>query len=139
MNNVYFALLSFVAAVSTVTVRSTNHWTVGTDIEGTERLNGVSYQEDVLITYNNHQYVTFYETAPAGYGSHYVRLGRRRVSPSVEDWEYLTFDDYTRTTMDGRNMVSMGISGDGRIHLSFDHHVNSVALGHGPKKDSSSP
>jgi hypothetical protein len=26
--------------------------------------------------------------------------------------------------LDGHNMISMGISGDGKIHLSFDHHVS---------------
>ncbi|CAG9940522.1 unnamed protein product [Clonostachys rosea f. rosea IK726] len=105
-----------------VKIVSTNHWDIGTDIQGSERLNGVSYQEDVLITFGEHQYVTFYETAPAGYGNHYVRVGRRRVLPSVGAWEFLTLTDYLQTTLDGHNMISMGISGDGRIHLSFDHH-----------------
>lgn len=106
-----------------VKIVSTNHWDIGTDIQGSERLNGVSYQEDVLITFGEYQYVTFYETAPAGYGNHYVRVGRRRVLPSVGAWEFLTLTDYLQTTLDGHNMISMGISGDGRIHLSFDHHV----------------
>ncbi|KAF5025529.1 hypothetical protein F66182_2434 [Fusarium sp. NRRL 66182] len=110
------------SAVSSITVKSIKHWTVGTDIEGPQRLNGVSYQEDVLITHGDYQYVTFYETAPAGYLNHFVRLGRRKLSPSVQDWEYLTLEDYTQKTMDGHNMISMGISGDGKIHLSFDHH-----------------
>ncbi|CAJ0547036.1 Ff.00g016630.m01.CDS01 [Fusarium sp. VM40] len=115
-------IASLMSAVSALTIKSTKQWTIGTDIQGSERLNGVSYQEDALITYGEHQYVTFYETAPAGYLNHFVRLGRRRVSPNVQDWEYLTFDDYTQKTMDGHNMISMGISGDGKIHLSFDHH-----------------
>jgi hypothetical protein len=51
-------------------------------------------------------------------------LGRRKIAPSVADWEYLTLEDYTQKTMDGHNMISMGISGDGKIHLSFDHHVS---------------
>jgi hypothetical protein len=119
-------LLSFllsVGSVQAVELISTEHWDIGTDIEGPQRLNGVSYQEDVLITYGNHQYVTFYETAPAGYLNHYVNVGRRQVSPSVGEWEFLTLEDYVQKTMDGHNMISMGISGDGRIHLSFDHHV----------------
>ncbi|KAM0201025.1 hypothetical protein ACHAQD_011682 [Fusarium lateritium] len=113
---------SLMSAVSALAVKSTKHWTIGTDIQGSQRLNGVSYQEDALITHGEHQYVTFYETAPAGYLNHFVRVGRRRVSPDVQDWEYLTLDDYTQKTMDGHNMISMGISGDGKIHLSFDHH-----------------
>lgn len=115
------ALASYTMAVEIV---SSDSWTIGTDIEGSERLNGVSYQEDVLITFGDYQYVTFYSTTPEGYSHHYVNVGRRQVTPSVGDWEYLTLTDYVQTTMDGHNMISMGISGDGKIHLSFDHHVS---------------
>jgi hypothetical protein len=121
------ALCCMLAGASALTVKSTKSWTIGTDLQGPERLNGVSYQEDALITFGDHQYVTFYETTPAGYNNHYVKVGRRRVSPSVGDWEYLTLTDYVQKTMDGHNMISMGISGDGKIHLSFDHHVSAQA------------
>ncbi|RGP78406.1 hypothetical protein FLONG3_3542 [Fusarium longipes] len=116
------SLASLMAVTTALTLKSTKQWTIGTDIQGSERLNGVSYQEDALITYGEYQYITFYETAPAGYLNHFVRLGRRKISPSVTEWEYLTLEDYTQKTMDGHNMISMGISGDGKIHLSFDHH-----------------
>lgn len=116
-------LLALAATVvSAVRIVSTNSWDIGTDIEGPERLNGVSYQEDVLITFGNYQYVTFYSTTPAGYSNHYVNVGRRQIKPSVGSWQYLTLTDYVQKTMDGHNMISMGISGDGKIHLSFDHH-----------------
>lgn len=125
----FFSMLSLVgASVSAGEITSEDHWTIGTDIEGSERLNGVSYQEDVLITFGNYQYVTFYETAPAGYLNHYVNVGRRQISPSVGEWEFLTLTDYVQKTMDGHNMISMGISGDGKIHLSFDHHVSAPFL-----------
>ena len=125
----YSIIASLMATASALTLKSTKHWTIGTDIQGSERLNGVSYQEDTLITYGDYQYVTFYETAPAGYLNHFVRLGRRKIAPSVADWEYLTLEDYTQKTMDGHNMISMGISGDGKIHLSFDHHVSCLFVG----------
>ncbi|KFA46157.1 hypothetical protein S40293_03752 [Stachybotrys chartarum IBT 40293] len=115
-------MASLAGCVSAVRVTETQSWDIGTDIQGSERLNGVSYQEDVLLTFGDYQYVTFYSTAPAGYNNHYVNVGRRRVNPSVGTWQYLTLTDYTQRTMDGHNMISMGISGDGRIHLSFDHH-----------------
>lgn len=119
------SLLALAAsAVAAVQIVSTDYWVIGTDIEGPQRLNGVSYQEDALITFGDHQYVTFYSTTPEGYSHHYVNVGRRQVTPSAGDWEYLTLTDYVQTTMDGHNMISMGISGDGRIHLSFDHHVS---------------
>jgi hypothetical protein len=126
LSSIVSSLTSLMATTTAITLNSTKQWTIGTDIQGSERLNGVSYQEDALITYGDYQYVTFYETAPAGYLNHFVRLGRRKVSPNVEDWEYLTLDDYTQKTMDGHNVISMGISGDGKIHLSFDHHVSST-------------
>ncbi|KAG9501822.1 hypothetical protein J7337_007515 [Fusarium musae] len=122
LHRIAVAFTGLMSAVSAITVKSTKQWTVGTDVQGSERLNGVSYQEDALITYGDYQYITFYETAPAGYLHHFVKVGRRKVSPSVGDWEFLTLDDYTQKTMDGHNMISMGISGDGKIHLSFDHH-----------------
>lgn len=112
------------SSVSAVEIISSEHWTIGTDIQGSQRLNGVSFQEDVLVTFGNHQYVTFYETAPAGYLNHYVNVGRRPISPAVGEWEFLTLTDYVQKTMDGHNTISMGISGDGKIHLSFDHHVS---------------
>ncbi|KAI6765199.1 hypothetical protein HG531_012298 [Fusarium graminearum] len=120
--SIFISLTSLMATTTALKIKFTKQWTIGTDIQGSERLNGVSYQEDALVTYGNYQYVTFYETAPAGYLNHFVRLGRRKISPSIADWEYLTLDDYTQKTMDGHNIISMGISGDGKIHLSFDHH-----------------
>ncbi|KAF4465014.1 hypothetical protein FALBO_8139 [Fusarium albosuccineum] len=116
------AAFGLLGCASAVTVKSTKSWSLSSDIQGPERLNGVSYQEDALITFGDHQYITFYETTSEGYSHHYVKVGRRRVSPSVGDWQYLALSDYTQTTMDGHNMISMGISGDGKIHLSFDHH-----------------
>lgn len=109
------AALPFTLAIS---IKSIDVWDIATDIQGPERLNGVSYQEDVLVTFGDYQYVTFYNTTPAGYNNHHVNLGRRRIEPSVEPWEYLAFTDYVQRTMDGHNMISMGISGDGHVHLS---------------------
>ncbi|KAM0282048.1 hypothetical protein ACHAQH_003254 [Verticillium albo-atrum] len=122
MLNLIALALAALPLTSAISVKSTESWDIGTDIQGAERLNGVSYQEDALVTFGNHQYVTFYNTTPAGYNNHHVNIGRRRIAPMVEAWEFLTFTDYVQQTMDGHNMISMGISGDGYIHLSFDHH-----------------
>jgi hypothetical protein len=78
-------------------------------------------QQNALTTFGDYQYVAFYKTA-TGYGKHYVNLGRRRISPSPGEWQYLTLTDYVQQTLDEHNTISMGISGDGKIHLSFDHH-----------------
>ena len=34
----------------------------------------------------------------------------------------MALTDYVQQTLDEHNTISMGISGDGKIHLSFDHH-----------------
>ena len=119
----------------TVRIVSTNWWDIGSDIDGPERLNGVSFQHDGLITFGNYQYMVFYGTASLGYGNHHVNIGRRQATPSTTEWEFLTLTDYVQQTMDGHNTISMGISGDGKIHLSFDHHVNLIVSGIGSHAD----
>ncbi|CAO2647152.1 Nn.00g080740.m01.CDS01 [Neocucurbitaria sp. VM-36] len=109
---------SFTAALS---ITSTNSWDIANDVEGSVRLNGLAFQQHALTTFGDYQYVAFYKTA-SGYGKHYVNLGRRRIAPSLGEWQYFAFTDYLQTTLDEHNTISMGISGDGKIHLSFDHH-----------------
>lgn len=109
----------------TLTLQPLGTWNITSDVQGSFRLNGVSFQQDALVTFGDYQYITFYNTSEKGYGSHYVNVGRRRLNSdsTVGAWQYLTLKDYYQTTLDGHNIISMGISGDGRIHLSFDHHV----------------
>jgi hypothetical protein len=111
------------AFASAISITSTKTYDIAIDPEGPQSLNGVSFQQDALATFGNYQYIAFYNTTSWGYSSHYVNLGRRQISPSIGTWQYLTLTDYEQTKMDGHNIISMGISGDGRIHLSFDQHV----------------
>lgn len=106
---------------SAISVTSTNYWNITNDIQGSVRLNGLSFQQNALTTFGNYQYVAFYQTG-TGYGKQWVSLGRRRISPTIGDWQYFAFTDYVQQTLDEHNTISMGISGDGKIHLSFDHH-----------------
>lgn len=115
----YLALLTSLTTALSIT--STNSYNISADVEGSVRLNGLSFQQNPLLTFGEYQYVAFYKTA-TGYGKHYVNLGRRRISPSMGDWQYFAFTDYVQQTLDEHNTISMGISGDGKIHLSFDHH-----------------
>ncbi|SPN96630.1 uncharacterized protein DNG_00151 [Cephalotrichum gorgonifer] len=97
--------------------------TLGTDPEGSARLNGMSFQQDALTTFNGWQYVAYYESTGT-YNSQNVALGRRNLNggqtPSA--WEIFRFTDYVQKTQDSHNTISLGISGDGNIHLSYDHH-----------------
>ncbi|KAF2245927.1 hypothetical protein BU26DRAFT_432130 [Trematosphaeria pertusa] len=114
----FTTLLSYANAIS---ITSTKYYNISNDVEGSVHLNGLAFQQSALTTFGDYQYVTFYKTA-SGYGKHYVNLGRRRIAPSVGDWQYFAFTDYEQHTLDEHNTISMGISGDGKIHLSFDHH-----------------
>ncbi len=94
-------------------------------------INGVSYQTEALLTVGNYQYAAWYHR---GASDEDVYLGRRSLPEGA--WEVMdTGVDMTRTTSDAHNVISLGISGDGVLHLSWDHHnhnlnlMNSVAGG----------
>ncbi len=90
-------------------------------------INGVSFQTEALLTYNGYQYATWYHL---GESNEHIYVARRDLATNT--WE--SFD--TGATMvngdgtgsqgssawDAHNVVSMGISGDGRLHFSFDMH-----------------
>jgi hypothetical protein len=116
-------LLSYAAAVPAVTKISDT--TVATDAMTLHSgapygfaINGLSFQQDAIVTHNNWQYVVYYN------GAHHVCLARRHL-PSGS-WEKIEFTDYTLPTAsltDAHCVVTMGICpNDGTIHLSFDHH-----------------
>jgi hypothetical protein len=87
-------------------------------------INGQSYQQEVLLSLNGWQYITYYDA------DRQVCLGRRRL-PGGE-WEIIRFADYHFShnplqENDSHNNISMGFSvADGKIHLSFDHHVSEL-------------
>ena len=79
-------------------------------------INGVSFQQDMLVTYGDWQYTAYYNDP-----SHVCVA--RRLLPSGP-WAVVELTDYTiSTTTDAHNTISMGICpNDETIHLSFDHH-----------------
>jgi hypothetical protein len=82
-------------------------------------INGKSYQQDAVISYNGYQYLAYYD------GDRQVCLGRRELPTG--DWKVIRFKDYAFKSNDGHNMFSMGVCPqDGTIHLSFDHHGNDL-------------
>jgi hypothetical protein len=83
-------------------------------------INGLSFQQEVLWTFNGWQYIAFYNS------SRRVCLSRRQL-PSGS-WQTLEFTDYTvSTTTDAHNVVSLGICpNNGTIHLSYDHHDSTL-------------
>lgn len=75
-----------------------------------------SFSQSHVITHNNYQYAVYYNK------DRRVCLGRRALPSGA--WESLVFTDYLFTTIDCHNVPVLGISADGKIHLSFDHHVS---------------
>ena len=85
-------------------------------------INGVSFQQEPHLTVGGYQFATWYHLGPSDED---VYLGRRSLGG--ESWEVMdTGVDMTRTTSDAHNVISMGVSGDGVIHLSWDHHGHTL-------------
>jgi BNR repeat-containing family member len=101
---------------------------LGRDPPRQERLNGVSYQQNAIISYRGWQYAVFYtsKSIEDPQGPLLVSLSRRRkVVGTAAVWETLTLPDYEQVIDDSHNTISLGICpGDGTIHLSFDHHAD---------------
>lgn len=82
-------------------------------------MNGVSHQEDAILTVNGWQYATFWGAEGR------INVSRREL-PSGQ-WQNMILSDYQTTTTDSHNVIAMGVSeADGRIHLAFDHHVSEL-------------
>lgn len=79
-----------------------------------EQLSGQQFQTDGILTYMNYQYAVYYNA------TRNVTIARRKMPVGV--WEEVVLP-YRNSANDAHNTISMGISaGDGRIHLSYDHH-----------------
>jgi hypothetical protein len=100
---------------SSVTVLTT---TGRTALTYTGYMNGESFQQDGITTFNGWQYTAWWDQPG------YVNLARRATGSTP--WQTIRLADYRTTSTDSHNTISIGISGqDGTIHLAFDMH-NSV-------------
>lgn len=72
---------------------------------------------------NSRQYIAYYESTGT-YNANQIALGRRNLNGGGEpsDWDIFRFTDYVQQTQDEHNTISLGISPDGVVHLSYDHH-----------------
>lgn len=99
-------------------------------------MNGVAHQSTPLLTYGDFQYSAWYRNI--GSDEHIV-LGRRDLNDLASGWS--SFDTGLRLLngdasdpepgtqtqpWDNHNAINMGITGDGRLHLSYDHHANEL-------------
>jgi hypothetical protein len=86
-------------------------------------LNGESFQQEGIISYNGYQYTAYWNNA----SPRRVVLARRALTSPLGAWQTIEFTDYTPNDADAHNTISIGISpGDGVLHLSFDHHSHDL-------------
>ena len=84
-----------------------------------QAINGKSFQQEALLSHNGFQYVGFYNS------DRHVCLARWQL-PSGS-WEILELKDYFFSSNDAHNTISLGICPtDGTLHLSFDHHNDTL-------------
>ncbi|KAL5501074.1 hypothetical protein ACEPAH_9461 [Sanghuangporus vaninii] len=116
------------AASSGGTIGTLGSSVLGQDPQTVNRLNGGSFQQDPLVTFNGYQYAAFYDASSSSNTSvRYVSVARRELSPTSTSnsstWEKFTLTDYNQTLDDGHDVISLGISHtDGTLHLGFDQH-----------------
>lgn len=93
---------------------------VGKDPLG-HRINCCAFQQDAVITAGGFQYVVSYK--PVNSVDRLTTIARRKPDGN---WHILEFQDYIQSKDDGHNVMCMGISGDGVIHLAWDMHGDEI-------------
>lgn len=111
--------LSPLVAAAAPTVSSPTVSTLASDglsvVSFSGYMNGESFQQEGITTYNGWQYTAYWNNA------RHAVLARRQL-PSG-GWQKIVFTDYTTTASDAHNVICLGISrGDGALHLAFDMH-----------------
>ncbi|RPD58194.1 hypothetical protein L227DRAFT_577242 [Lentinus tigrinus ALCF2SS1-6] len=101
--------------------------TLGEDPQTTNHLNGESFQQDALVTFNGYQYAAYYISDASNTSVRHPTLARRALKGTSKAWESFSFTDYNQTEDDGHDIISLGIShGDGTLHIGFDQHDNDL-------------
>ncbi|KAI0337868.1 hypothetical protein BDW22DRAFT_1339134 [Trametopsis cervina] len=119
---VYLTVLFCARAI--LGIRLQESTTLGQDPQTVNRLNGESFQQDAIVTFNNYQYAVFWQAEAANNSIRHASISRRALEPSGQ-WETFVLPDYDQTDDDGHDIISLGISrGDGTLHIGFDQHDN---------------
>jgi hypothetical protein len=96
-------------------------------------INGKAHQSEPLISFGGYQFATWYHNGANDEQDIY--LARRDLTTNTWDFFDTGYDmangdedgDGTGAgNWDSHNVIGMGISGDGRIHLAYDHHVDNL-------------
>ncbi len=78
-------------------------------------VNTAVFRGGSIVTHRDIQYISYYDAE----GN--VVLGKRNLSDA--DWT-LHKTQYKGKVFDAHNVISIGVDGDGYLHVSFDHHGN---------------
>lgn len=76
-------------------------------------VNAAIFRQSALVSWNAFQYCAFYDERAR------VVVGRRRRSEG--EWTFVRVPHRGRV-QDAHNVISLGVSSDGRLHLAYDHH-----------------
>ncbi|MBK8089372.1 MAG: BNR repeat-containing protein [Chitinophagaceae bacterium] len=80
-------------------------------------VNTVVFRKNSLVTWKDTQFIAFYNE------QQFVVIGKRKTGTA--NW-LLQQTVYKGNTADAHNMISIMIDGTGYLHLSWDHHNNSL-------------
>jgi autotransporter-associated beta strand protein len=87
-------------------------------------INGVSFQSESLLSYGGYQYATWYHNG----SNENVYIARRALTGTT--WEVFdtgsTLENGDAPSWNAHNVISLGISGDGRMHFSWDLHGHTL-------------
>ncbi|MDE6142641.1 MAG: BNR repeat-containing protein, partial [Muribaculaceae bacterium] len=78
-------------------------------------VNTAVFRGSSVISHGDSQYISYYDK------DGYVVLGKRDISD--KEWQ-LHRTQYKGKISDAHNVISIGVDGDGFLHVSFDHHGN---------------
>ncbi|KAI0804604.1 hypothetical protein BC629DRAFT_1192226 [Irpex lacteus] len=117
-------LITLLCICATYGLKILESTTLGQDPATVNRLNGESFQQDAVVTFNHYQYAVFWAASATNASVRHANVARRSLKPSGK-WESFALADYNQTEDDGHDIISLGISkGDGTLHLGFDQHDN---------------
>ncbi|MBR4845712.1 MAG: BNR repeat-containing protein [Bacteroidaceae bacterium] len=78
-------------------------------------VNTTVFRNNSLTTHGDMQYIAYYDAEG------FLTLGKRPVGTS--DW-MVQRTQYKGNCQDAHNVISIGVDGEGYLHVSFDHHNN---------------
>ncbi len=80
-------------------------------------VNTAVFRGSSVVSHGDTQYVSYYD--PEGY----VTLAMRDLKSPDAEWK-VERSHYKGNINDGHNVISIGVDGEGYLHVSFDHHGN---------------